>query len=137
MQIQIFDFFSQQMKELEKNGTVTNLSCHPKLPGFYFNLGKVREINGLKLYEDCSKYRFKIIFYKGIPMVYPEPYVLTPGKNSHINRNLSLCLYHSSEFKWFDNPYLDKFIVPWTYMWQIYYTEWKLTGDWPGPEYPH
>lgn len=135
MQNRAFLKFEDQMRSLEKKGIITLLSCHPQLPGFIFNLGRIRKIEGLRLYENFSQYRYRIIFINEKPYVFPDPLLESKGHKNHINSNLSLCLYHENEFKWQDKPYLDQYIIPWIYMWQYYYNEWKKSKIWVGPEY--
>jgi len=137
MQEEHFNVFEQQMRGLEERGVISLLTCHPQLPGFYFNLGKLKKINGVRLYTDMSKHSYKLIFRNGEPHVYPIPYQIPKGKHSHINVDLSLCLYHRKEFNWADHPFLDQYIIPWTFMWQVYFNEWLKTGQWPGPEFKH
>lgn len=137
MQNREFYVFQDQMRSLEKNGIISNLTCHPNLPGFFFNLGNIKEIDGYRLYEDFSRFKFKILFNFTGPKVYPRPLIKTVNYKDHINSDDSLCLYHYTEFNWFNNPFLDKYIVPWIFMWQVYYNEWKRSGKWLGPEYPH
>lgn len=138
MEIREFMEFQYQLKSLEKNMVITRLSCHPNISTFFFNLGRMKEINGLRLYEDFTKYRFSIIMYNYRPAVYPQP-MIKPVEDykNHVNADNSLCLYHKNDFDWFNNQRLDKYIVPWIYTWQLYYNEWKRSGVWPGPEYPH
>jgi hypothetical protein len=49
----------------------------------------------------------------------------------------SLCLYHSSEYRWNEFCSLTDTIVPWTCAWLYFYEVWKETGIWYGEEYPH
>lgn len=137
MEIHDFIKYKDQMKRLQDSCLVTNLSCFPKLPGFYFNLGKVKFIGGVRIYEDFSRYQYRIYFMNDIPVVHKIPFIRSYKYFKHMYNFGNLCLYHHSEFDWSKNPYLDKYIVPWIYTWQLYYNEWERTGNWPGREYPH
>ena len=125
------------MQRLVKMGFVSHFTCHPNISSFYFNLGKVNEIEGLKLYEDFTKYQFKVDMSKRLPEVYPWFKVENRGKLNHFYHNGSLCLYNSSDYDWTNQNRLDQTIIPWTFMWMVYYKEWEKSGVWVGPEYPH
>lgn len=49
----------------------------------------------------------------------------------------SLCLYHSSNYKWNADKLVALHIMQWTIAWIYFYEAWLQTGEWYGPEVPH
>jgi len=53
-----------------------------------------------------------------IPHVYTEP--------------LRLCLYLPGTEEWGAHKRIDQTIIPWTYLWLLYFEEWLASDDWKG-----
>jgi hypothetical protein len=58
-------------------------------------------------------------------------------KPPHTFSDKSLCLYHSSNFKWSAEKLIAKEIVDWTITWIYFYEYWLQEGEWIAPEVPH
>ena len=55
----------------------------------------------------------------------------------YCRNKIQLCLYYP-EYKEFNEfMALCETIIPWTYLWLMYYEEWLYSGEWKGGDAPH
>ena len=69
-----------------------------------------------------------------VRVVDPELRLLAGGRDlPHIYHNPDrLCLYLPGTGQWDTSKRLDLAIIPWTYLWLIYFEEWLMSDDWKG-----
>lgn len=93
------------------------------------------------------EYRLRIAYrYEDIPQVYvlgPDLVALSGGRQiPHVyqQKPTRLCLYLPEAREWLPSMFIDKTIVPWSYLWLFYFEDWLGTGEWKGggihPETP-
>jgi len=121
-----------EMRQIEKNGGFSKLTCHPNLPGFFFKLKNISEIEGITIVNDFEKYSFKMIiknsFIPGIFIHYPKFENL-----NHVNFDKSLCLFNKDKDTWVNEPPIIAKLISLTYLWIIYSEHWLKYGIWLGP----
>lgn len=91
----------------------------------------------LKVLDTLPEYKVKII-YRG--SLQPKVFILSPRLVEHAKHTYSdgsLCLYHSSNFKWNASKLIAKEILGWTAAWIYFYEYWLQTGKWIAAEVPH
>lgn len=122
-----------KMRQFERNGAFSKLSCHPYLPGFFFNLENIKEINGIPVKNDFKKYSFRLSFdfFRG-PVIYlinQKDTILT-----HIYNDYSLCLFDSKKYDWTKSKSFIEDFIGLTYLWIVYLEEYQKNGGiWVGP----
>jgi len=64
----------------------------------------------------------------------PELSQLAPGRDiPHVYHGpLRLCLYLPGSGEWTTSSRIDNTIVPWTYLWLLYFEHWLATDNWKG-----
>ncbi len=72
----------------------------------------------------------------------PEVFVLSPDLNElasgkslpHVysSKPVRLCLHFPSYDEWTLDKSISETIVPWSYLWLVYFEHWLATGDWQG-----
>lgn len=105
---------------------------------FSFNLVNQKEISGVDTsLIDFSKYRITVKLSKEYV---PRFFMTTPIVKKdckHINGDGSLCLYHKSEFQWYNTFNDGERIILVLYSWILYYDLWLTHKVWYGDEFPH
>ncbi|MFE2861644.1 hypothetical protein [Sphingobacterium multivorum] len=100
--------------------------------------GDISFIGQLQVKPELPVYTIDVI-YRGdnTPMIHilnPTPVKGAPHIYSDTQ---SLCLYHSSNFKWTGSKLIANEIMGWTAGWIYFYEYWLQNGEWIGPEVPH
>lgn len=84
--------------------------------------------------------------YNDIPKLYvlePDLVLLSGDKpipHVYEQKPTRLCLYLPGAGEWLPSMFIDKTLVPWSYLWLFYFEDWLATGEWKGggihPEIP-
>jgi hypothetical protein len=84
-------------------------------------------------------YRLRIKFRK---YDFPDVFVLTPNLNElaggkrlpHVysTKPVRLCLHMPGSDEWTSDKSIADTIVPWTYLWLMYFEHWLATEEWQG-----
>lgn len=84
-------------------------------------------------------YRLRIRFRKtGVPKVsvlHPNLNVLAGGRKlPHVYsvKPVHLCLYFPGNREWTPDKSIAETIVPWAYLWLVYFEHWLATDEWQG-----
>ena len=132
----LYEDWEAEMLRLNRVGCFNSLDCHPKLPGFFFRLKNIQQVEGIDVTNDFQKYWF-VMFVD--PDLGPKIYVWGPriDKLYHVYSDKRLCLFDPKEYDWKSSRTLIDDIIGWTYMWIVYFEEWQKSGNWYGPEVDH
>jgi hypothetical protein len=94
--------------------------------------------------EYCLRIAYR---YEDIPKIYViEPDLVSLSGDRQIphvyeQKPTRLCLYLPGAGEWLPRMFIDKTIVPWSYLWLFYFEDWLATGEWKGggihPESTH
>lgn len=94
------------------------------------------------------EYRVRIAYYyEDVPKIYViDPDLVSLSEGRHIphvyeQKPTRLCLYLPGAGEWLPSMFIDKTIVPWSYLWLFYFEDWLATDEWKGggihPETPN
>ncbi len=78
---------------------------------------------------DLSRGRLEVI------VVSPNLRILAEGRRlPHVYGEIpvTLCLFHPDYEEWRPWMRLDESVVPWAYMWLLYFEDWLGSGEWRG-----
>lgn len=111
-----------------------------------FDWLQLRIVEDMILGEGClnigsNKYnielKFSPFFNYRFDRIYIQDNSIKYSDETHLYRDMSLCLYHPV----LDRPFLKTIplyvIIPWISEWCIFYEEWKKYGIWLGKEIKH
>ncbi len=84
-------------------------------------------------------YRLRIEYH---PEDTPKVYILDPNlvvlsgdrliPHVYKQKPTRLCLYLPGTGEWLPHMFIDKTIVPWSYLWLFYFEDWLCTNEWKG-----
>jgi hypothetical protein len=87
----------------------------------------------------CRSYRLRIQFKRsGVPKVTvlkPDINELAQGRKlPHVypTKPVQLCLYFPADREWTSDQSIAETIVPWAYLWLVYFEHWLATDEWQG-----
>lgn len=84
-------------------------------------------------------YRLRIQFKKGdypnVLVVHPDLNVLADGRylpHVYSTKPVKLCLHYPAAKEWTWADSIAETIVPWAYLWLLYFEHWLITDEWQG-----
>lgn len=79
--------------------------------------------------------RFKSYGLPEVTVLSPDLNELAAGKylpHVYSTKPVRLCLYFPSHDEWTLDKSIAETIVPWAYLWLMYFEHWLATGEWQG-----
>jgi len=96
--------------------------------------------------SDFSK-TYRVLLVWDFKFVAPKVYILNNELNEveltkkiphlYCRKKIQLCLFYPQYNEFNGLMSLCDTIIPWTYLWLMYYEEWLYSGEWKGGDAPH